>query len=636
MTAGTTLIGRARRKPPPLGKEQPNMTDRSRVDDAKQTLAMTVANTGFIVEQLGKECAPLQFLRELTQNSIEAILDTPEKTGEILWDVDWNNYDLTGQYKLAIIDTGVGMTGDEMLRYINQLSSSSHEQAYDANFGVGAKVAAATRNPAGLLYLSWKDGQGWLTHLWRDPDTGQWGLARRAHDDGRYSDYSRLTDDVKPSTIGDHGTMVVLMGNDGDHNTMEPPEGLGIEGRNRWIQKYLNTRYFRFPEGIEVRVREAYQAPRDDPHKHFTREVRGQKWLLDSESDWYGTVKLEGATAHAWILKDDVGKRNYGDKFAASGHMAALYQDELYEMVAGRAGVARLQLFGVIFGHNRVVIYVEPHAERVFSNTARTQLLIESEPLPWAEWAAEFRDNMPEPISELMAQITGGTSSEDHKQAIKERLRQIQPLLTNPSRYRRMRDGEVRVTDSTVGGAPRTQDEDVTRDGGSRSGTRGGRAGGIYALFVDEAGDPAEEVFTDPMPDVKWISEHHDPPTRTADLLEDRAAKFMPDQNLLQINADFRIITDLVTRWCDFYSDVPGAQPVVESVIHEWFEQALIETVIAAQALKGSPQWTLDDLAKLWSEEGLTSAVLQRYHIDVNVRRALGSKLGSLREKVAA
>ncbi len=138
------------------------------------------------------------------------------------------------------------------------------------------------------------------------------------------------------------------------------------------------------------------------------------------------------------------------------------------------------------------------------------------------------------------------------------------------------------------------------------------------------------------MPDVMWISERNDPPTRTSDLLEDRAAKYMPDQNLLQINADFRVITDMIDRWSDFYGDVPGAKATVEEVVHEWFEQALVETVLGAQALKGSPQWTLDDLAKLWSEEGLTAAVLPRYHVDVNVRRTLGSKLGSLRDKAIA
>ena len=48
------------------------------------------------------------------------------------------------------------MTGDELVRYINQLSSSLREQSMTGNYGVGAKIAAATRNHAGLVYMSWK------------------------------------------------------------------------------------------------------------------------------------------------------------------------------------------------------------------------------------------------------------------------------------------------------------------------------------------------------------------------------------------------------------------------------------------------------------------------------------------------
>ena len=62
-----------------------------------------------------------------------------------------------------------------LVRYINQLSSSVHTQSHDGNFGVGAKIAAATRNHEGLLYLSWKDSIGSTIHLWRDADTGAYG-----------------------------------------------------------------------------------------------------------------------------------------------------------------------------------------------------------------------------------------------------------------------------------------------------------------------------------------------------------------------------------------------------------------------------------------------------------------------------
>src|SRR5215212_11740680 len=96
----------------------------SRGIGVESTLPMTVAETGFLLDRLGQDCSPLQFLRELTQNAIEAISDPqiPNATGQIIWDVDWDWYDLTGVYKLSVTDTGVGMSGEEMERYINQLS----------------------------------------------------------------------------------------------------------------------------------------------------------------------------------------------------------------------------------------------------------------------------------------------------------------------------------------------------------------------------------------------------------------------------------------------------------------------------------------------------------------------------------
>ena len=88
------------------------------------TRPMQVGNTSFMLDRLGEDCAPLQFLRELTQNAIEGIQRLPGKTGEVVWDVDWNYHALTGIFKLSVIDNGVGMTGEEMMHYINKLSSS--------------------------------------------------------------------------------------------------------------------------------------------------------------------------------------------------------------------------------------------------------------------------------------------------------------------------------------------------------------------------------------------------------------------------------------------------------------------------------------------------------------------------------
>lgn len=606
----------------------------TRVNAVESTLPMTVANTGFMLDRLGQDCSPLQFLRELTQNAIEALQSLPEATGQVIWDVDWVTYDLTGIYKLCITDTGVGMTGDEMIQYINQLSSSVHEQTLEGNFGVGAKIAAATRNHAGLVYLSWSEGVGSMIHLWRDPATGQYGLKQMERPDGSFGHWGRVEDAVKPQAIAEHGTKVVLLGNDDNQNTMVPPESAASP--SRWIARYLNTRYFRFPDGILVRAREGWEYPRTDNDRNLLRTVIGQKAYLDAHAVVSGQVELSSAVARWWVLKDERALTQNSGSIASSGHMAALFQDELYEMGTGRSGVARLQMFGIIFGYNRVVIYVEPTHDddrQVTSNTSRTSLLIGSEPLPWADWAAEFRQQIPDEIEALMAEVSAGAVSSDHKQAIRERLKQIRELF-KLSKYRLTPKGSERIDpESVVAGGDPDEDSDRETTKRGRGGQSGGRAGNIYALFLLDGGVPGEAVNSDNVPDVIWVSAGDG--TREPPFLEDRAAKYLVEQNVLQINADFRVFTDMIDRWCRQHSSGSGVHDVVEDVVHEWFEQALIETVLGVLTLKDSQRWTLDDIRGALSEEALTSAVMSRYHIDQAVKRALGSKLGSLRERTS-
>ena len=369
----------------------------------QKTLPLTVDNTGFLLDRMGQDCHPLQFLRELTQNSIESILRTDEKKGEIIWDVDWNHYSDKGYYKLSITDNGDGMTGDDMVKYINRLSASVSEQSFVGNYGVGAKISAATRNHAGLIYLSWRDGKGAMIHLWRDPVSARYGLRQFEMDDGSYEHYVEIEDAAKPEIIEGHGTKVVLFGMSEDVNTMDAP--VGSSSPSRWVAKYLNGRYFRFPEGIAVKAREGWTFPRSDKDRNLLRTVTGQEHYLSRHSATSGTLQLSGGVAHWWILKDDKIIGQLSGSYESAGHVAALYKDELYELQTGRAGTARLQTFGVILGHRRVVIYVEPQGgefSNLTTNTARTQLSINGEPLPWADWAAEFREKMPGEISELV------------------------------------------------------------------------------------------------------------------------------------------------------------------------------------------------------------------------------------------
>jgi hypothetical protein len=590
---------------------------------SRDTLPMAVANMTFLVNKLGEDCAPLQYIREMTQNSIESLKRLAlGSTGIIHWDVNWYHYDLDGVFKLSCIDTGVGMTGPEMVEYINKLSSSINQQSAYGNFGVGAKIAAAPLNPHGLIYMSWKDGFGSMVQLWFDPEEQVYGLKRWPQNQNEY--WTRVSDDIKPKEIEDHGTVVVFLGKSDDDNTMEPPPNTSM--KSRWILRYLNTRYFKFPDGVTVRAREGWENPREDSRHNFMRVVDGQGAWLDKHSESRGIVELQGARAYWWILEEE--KDRDSGHFAPGGHIAALFQNELYEMAYGRAGLARLQGFGAIFGTDRVVIYVEPLSDKVTANTARTQLLIEGESLPWAHWAAQFRDSMPDELAQLQEKIGAQAGERDHKKAILERLKQIKDLLRF-ARFRPRKEGSVTVDPDMggLGGDPGSAN--LVKEKDHPTGPKGGRAGDIYALFAESGAVPADPIDTFNEPKTQWVSIKDN--TRTPPDLEDRAAKYLLGQNLLMINADFRVFTDMVDRWTDAYTHIPGAAATVQEVVHEWFEQQLIEAVMSAQALKTTGKWSFQELESLWSEAALTTAVLPRWHIDQNIKRSLGARLGSLK-----
>ena len=129
---------------------------------------------------------------------------------------------------------------------------------------------------------------------------------------------------------------------------------------------------------------------------------------------------------------------------------------------------------------------------------------------------------------------------------------------------------------------------------------------------------------------VVWLSASEG--TSIPDLLDDRAALYLPEDNLIQANSDFRVYTDMANYWCEEY-DMPHGNDVIVAVVREWFQQALLETVLGAQALQGERRWSPKDMETILSPEALTAAVMQRYHVANAVKRTLGAKMGSLREK---
>ena len=609
------------------------------------SLPMSVDNVGFLLDRLGQDCSPMQYLRELTQNGIEAI-DRVGSTGQIVWDLDWITNDLSGQKKLCVIDTGDGMTGEEMLKFINQLSSSRSVQSMSTNYGIGAKIAAATKHPAGVIYQSWKNGEGYMIQLEKNKATGEYGLVQWELKDGTFSHYMPIEDDIKPEEIKDHGTKVILLGNKDDDDTMVPPKDAAAP--SRWISKYLNTRYFQFPEKIAVKAREGWEYPRSDIDRNNLRTITGQKQYLDNHALHSGKHNLNDAVVYWWILKDEPAITNNSGHIESAGHVAALYQNELYDRTTSRAGVARLQHFGILFGTRFVVLYVEPKPKSddiLTTNTARTTLLINGETLPWTDWAHEFRQTMPKTLADFVREKASANTEKDHLKSIKERLKGIIDLY-KVSRYKPSPKG-LYLSDASsalsAGISAASGSKSKARGDGigaaigvTSKGIRDGEIGNIYHLFEKKGGDKSEKTQSDPFPIVHWQSIRDG--TRNEDDMEDRAAKYIPDQNTLLVNSDFRVFKDMIKKLCNEKENKHGVniEAVVEDVVHAWFEQALVETVIGIQQLKGSKEWGVDSVASALSEEALTTAVMQRYHVHIACRRDLGAKLGKALTSAAA
>jgi hypothetical protein len=404
---------------------------------------------------------------------------------------------------------------------------------------------------------------------------------------------------------------------------------------SRWVTKYLNTRYFRFPEGITVKAREGWEFDRSDKDRNLLRTVTGQKKYLDDHASSSGVVELANARVHWWVLKIEPALSQNSGFIASQGHCAALWQDELYEMTSGRANTAALQNFGIVFGYQQVVIYVEPTSSakaEILTNTARTSLLLNGNPLPWADWQDEFRKVMPREIVAHMEAAAAASQASDHKDSIKDRLKQIEDLF-KLSRYRPVKGGSLLVGGESQAGGGGARTSNSKGGGGGSAGIQSGTTPSVYSLFLTANGVPGIEAKPDAFPKVVWVSVADG--SRSTGDIEDRAAKYLEKDNMLQINADFRVFTDMIKRWSEYFGTVPGAQAVVTEVVREWFEQSLVEAVLSSNALRNAQHWSIENVRQMLSEEALTAVVLPRWHIEQSIKRALGSKFGAIKGRAA-
>lgn len=623
--------------------------------------------------KLFEEVSPYQFLRELTQNGIEAIEELRRKTGiveesKISWDVDWKFLEKTGYYKLCCIDDGVGMTGPELVR-LKKLTATRRELSSSGNFGVGAKISALPSNPLGIIYRSWVNGVGAMAKLRYDPSSKLYGLEKWVWEDGRVEEWIPIDDSWKPTDndcfnsqgIDLNGTIVTLLGSYEEQDTMQKnkenqEESKKQRGDGRWFNTLQNRRRFRIPANILIRTREQLYKLNDPKHNVFRRVFGQEYWLDDIDFKGIPHIKLKGIVqlenAKAYWYVTDPNSAIYAGHFNGRGHTAAIFQDELYEITETKiASEARLRQFGCTYDQKHVIIYIVPEPPKgmiIAPNLSRSKLFyvstnnpsLPSQQLPWIEWAEEFRNDIPQELSDYQDTVGASVASADYREQILENINKMRQFYNYGDQTSGRGPGSIIVLEKLskkVSGDPDDPKKEIIgeitsikrkpgRPPGSKNKTKAERKSarekptlkegnpqkkgklGLILLTPDKIAEierPVRRKVQLIPPKVMWTS--NDDSVCDESSPSPSAAKFDTYGNLLIIYADFPGYRKMYKEWISKYPEISNH---VSRTVRMVYEQQLVECVLGGQSYSISIEMTREDAMKTYlSEYALTAAV---------------------------
>src|ERR671912_2576760 len=138
-------------------------------EDTSMKLRITGASN--FVNRMFEACGNYQWAREFLKNSLEA------NATKIEFGIEWQAVEKLGTYRRTVIDDGLGMDREELLKFFSTLGEGAKKiGGIHDNFGVGAKIAALPWNPEGVVVISYKAGIGSMIWMVLDEDSGDYEL----------------------------------------------------------------------------------------------------------------------------------------------------------------------------------------------------------------------------------------------------------------------------------------------------------------------------------------------------------------------------------------------------------------------------------------------------------------------------
>lgn len=639
-----------------------------------QTLPMRTSGTQHLIERTYRESGRYQWARETLVNALEA------SATKVLFGVEWQAVEAQGVYRRVIADDGAGMNADQLVDFFNTFGAGGKPiGGVHENFGVGAKTSLLPWNREGLVVISYVEGQGSMIWVRQDPTTGEYGLklfhAMNAAGEETLEAVVEPFDNpafgcdwrkVRPSWLKDHGTVVVLLGNSTLDDTV-----LGDPNRDeqdlKGLASYLNRRFWEIPEGVEVSIEElrvnektswpkTRTAAKDDPDRRTNKRViLGAKHWIDYRSGNFhkgalrahGHLKTPDQTLLRWWLWE--GDRPAIQSYAAlQGYVAALYQNELYDVTSH---LATYRSFGVTDAsvRQRLWIVAEPPPfdpkvkAGVYPRTDRNALLIQGGPnsggpLPVADWAAYFADHMPDEVREALrsARHEEGTVDEAWRDKLLERF----GSRWRVAKLRAIGDATgtllagVDTVAPTQPGSPSPPPRDVTT---AQEGPEGPEGPVIdrepSAKAAGEAGAPALGSDPGPRPARKTKVGGGLPTYRYAKAEEMEPGMLAAWQahdpehpeGVVLLNGDHPVIKNQIRYWTDQYAD--HLAPDVEREVLSVYGQIAVAKVAHSERLKGVIPSAIID-RDLRSDAALTMSLLGLVAEEQVVAARLGAKYG--------
>ena len=397
---------------------------------------LAIVGASHFVNRMFEACGNYQWAREFLKNAEEA------GATKVEFGIEWQAVEKHGTYRRTIVDNGIGMTRDELLKFFSTLGEGAKRiGGIHDNFGVGAKIASLPWNPDGVIVISHKDGLASMIRIELDPDSAEYELTEFQSDAGTSYVINPTDVDwgnevnwgaVTPDWARQHGTTVVLLGSEEAPDTVLGNPRAG-EKDIKGLSVYLNTRFWEL-EGAEVTVVELRTerktswplgpGDRDDARRPNNRRIMGAKHYLAGITGQNGKLTASGSVpldenrvnAH-WYLWE--GERPAIHSYAKkTGYVAVKYKDELFELSSHKAhfrwfGVADLKI-----QQNLTIVLVptlfDPQIAMwgIYPDQSRNRMIFTGNgekgvALPLADWGYEFSENMPEEIREAIRKARG-------------------------------------------------------------------------------------------------------------------------------------------------------------------------------------------------------------------------------------